>query len=1479
MSQIFVNQINPASPGVAINFTGSLPPTFNGTPFGTGGGGGSGGPASGYVDPRPIRSTPPAPTGLTATGAFKTVILSWNLENYINHAYVEVYRSDVNNRASSTLVGTTTANVFNDPNVTVGETYYYWIRAVNIETASGPFNSADLAGTSASLLKIGNVDLGSLVVEAANLANGAIDATKLAANAINSYTQFASGLEPIVVVSALPNPAGYTGAKIVLLTTDGKIYKYSGGAWVPAVAAADLSGTISDSQIGGLNANKLTGTLDVARIAANALDSTKFATSIQPITMVSSVPTVKSTDTIFNTTDRRLYYWNGTAYVKTLPAADIAGTLTSAQIADLDAAKLTGTINVNRIANGALTATKFASNIEPITVVSSVPTVKSTNSIFNTTDQKLYTWNTTSGTYVTPSFTPVIGPGEITSTMIADGSISTPKLLAGTINANVLAVGSITSNLITANSLNGDRIAVNTLDAGKITSGTITATQIAASAISVDKLIVTGRGSALNDDPSMADDAAWPGTSGINPPVRIKGATDGIAGVNYIRLSGASSGITSREFSPAEGKVYRTSFYARRVSGSGTCTAFLRFRTADNLTTIQTAITSTSSSHTGTMGAMTIANTWTRYTAISTAPPNAARAVLIFVANNATGTAVIDIQDFRVDEYIGADLIVDGAITSEKMTANSINGDRIVANSLAASKIVSGSITTDKFTTNTIGGSILQNGTITADKLVANSITAGQIAAGAISAEEIAAGAITASKLIVSDNNNIFPDPTWSDRTFWTGGSTISSAIVGETNVSWPCRSALRFNGPTGSFIFNSGTWKIELGATYRTRVYLWLSADFAGDLGIAVRYPQQEFNSMGVPVSGIIGTTPRFNTASIPKGSWQQYVAVFTNSNTLLSTTDPNTVSRLRVEGNITAGTAYFTVEIVRAMNADLIVDGAITTQKMTANSINGDRIAANTLNADRIVSNSITSGKIAAGAITADQIAANAVTTSKLTVVDFTNLAENANFEAGNAGWDLSPNWTIVSNPSEALSGSWVASSTSTPGTIRNVLRVPVKAGDQFYAEARIKRVGTTGGPYVQIEGFNSAGTAVQFADGNAVTTSTYSTSSTSIIVDPAVVSLRVRVYTNATCFVDNVVLRRKNGGELIVDGAITTTKIAANTITAGSGIIQNGAITNALIANLAVDDAKIANATITAAKIGSVNANTITTGTLSADRIAAGSITAAKINSNGLTIRDSSGNIILNATTGTLDWTKLINQPSNIFNSNITLNHAAGVISLGGAGSGSVTAVTTTNPITEGNINTYISGTAIGLAKINTATITNLQALSAEMGNLVISTSGSIRSGQTAYNTGTGWWLGIDAGTPKFSIGNPAGSYMRWTGTELEFNGSFAPFTAAITGGGAILSLGNGLRTYVTRTVTLTGGKAPFTYTWSQSFTTQNGTPVQIFLTNSTTASCTISGSANNEVVYLSVKCTILDANGRTTSASIPIEATHGTPPPPP
>ena len=86
--------------------------------------------------------------------------------------------------------------------------------------------------------------------------------------------------------------------------------------------------------------------------------------------------------------------------------------------------------------------------------------------------------------------------------------------------------------------------------------------------------------------------------------------------------------------------------------------------------------------------------------------------------------------------------------------------------------------------------------------------------------------------------------------------------------------------------------------------------------------------------------------------------------------------------------------------------------------------------------------------------------------------------------------------------------------------------------------------------------------------------------------------------------------------------------------------------------------------------------------------------------------------------------------------------------------------------------ILANAVTATKIN---VTNLAAVSADLGDITagtitMDTSGYIQGGQTAYNTGTGFFLGYDTDAYKFSIGDSSSNYLTWDGTTLSIQGDF-------------------------------------------------------------------------------------------------------------
>lgn len=194
-------------------------------------------------------------------------------------------------------------------------------------------------------------------------------------------------------------------------------------------------------------------------------------------------------------------------------------------------------------------------------------------------------------------------------------------------------------------------------------------------------------------------------------------------------------------------------------------------------------------------------------------------------------------------------------------------------------------------------------------------------------------------------------------------------------------------------------------------------------------------------------------------------------------------------------------------------------------------------------------------------------------------------------------------------------------------------------------------------------------------------------------------------------------------VADGSITTAKLADGAVI--SQKILDATISTIKLADAAVTEAKVAVAAISNTKIAD---DAITSPKILAGTILAGNIAAATI---------QGGNIAASTITG-----------SNIAALTITSGLiAANAIIAGKIAAGSVTAV-------------EISVSQLSAISANMGTIT--------AGNITVSTTGFIRGGQSAYNTGSGFWLGYDSGVYKFSVGDGSTKIMTWDGTSATIGG---------------------------------------------------------------------------------------------------------------
>jgi hypothetical protein len=274
-------------------------------------------------------------------------------------------------------------------------------------------------------------------------------------------------------------------------------------------------------------------------------------------------------------------------------------------------------------------------------------------------------------------------------------------------------------------------------------------------------------------------------------------------------------------------------------------------------------------------------------------------------------------------------------------------------------------------------------------------------------------------------------------------------------------------------------------------------------------------------------------------------------------------------VAGKIAAG----------AIQAGDIAAGTITGDRIAANTVTAAQIAANTITAGQLAANTVTAGQIAAGAIGAQQIAADSICAANLVVANFDNLVPNPNSSmtppAG--GWP-SGAWESVGLTYNAGYACRVAYNNAwtqiTP-------MIPCNPGDQFYFACNAF-CWPSGGSGVSLDWWNASGGWIAAVQGSEAPNawSPISVTTPALPSGVAFITLSLRSFATTGSWYKDLYLRRMADANLIVDGSITATKIAAGAITAD--MITTGTL-NA--ANVAVTN---------------LNASNITTGTLSASKV---------------------------------------------------------------------------------------------------------------------------------------------------------------------------------------------------------------------------------------------------------------------------------------
>lgn len=321
-----------------------------------------------------------------------------------------------------------------------------------------------------------------------------------------------------------------------------------------------------------------------------------------------------------------------------------------------------------------------------------------------------------------------------------------------------------------------------------------------------------------------------------------------------------------------------------------------------------------------------------------------------------------------------------------------------------------------------IGSTVIGDGAIVSPKIAANaiiaehmsvdSVTAGAVAAGAINTRELAARAVTASRMLISNENLV------SNATFLTGDLTDwdqlrnndnppavyitpGNAAWGETNVLW--YNGGRHTSGQNIEIISSQWIAVTPGDQYSISVKARRDGNVIGRLQLVQR-TWADVDSWPILITLTSG-------ANLPD----------TNVHTITTTyTVPAGVNRIRPfmhypPATNTAGMnlGVTDIRIVRKADANLIVNGAIQTDHMTAN----------TINANRLIGGTVTAGLLASSGLITNSAQIN---TGLINNGHISGAIQSTNFVSGSAGWQINKTGTAQFN-NLIVRGSLVVGSVS--------------------------------------------------------------------------------------------------------------------------------------------------------------------------------------------------------------------------------------------------------------------------------------------------------------------------------------------------------------------------------------------------------------------------------------------------------------------
>lgn len=823
-----------------------------------------------------------------------------------------------------------------------------------------------------------------------------------------------------------------TATKIAIATGDNYIrtglgYDVTRYYWLKS---ADYSGNISDVSTGA-SATTLFVDSDAFSDEVNNLFSEAGAYGIEP---VSSLPATGDFDgqIKYDTTANKLYRWDAdtsswtddifsittgsvdlasfaagiepVGIVSSLPSpTGYTGALIVFNTSDNKLYRYTGTEWVASVpaadVDGALAADNFPSNLRPIEVVGALPTTGNFDGrqVYLTTDKKLYRYN---GTAWTAKINTTDLDGTITALQIANEAVTNAKIAVDAIQGDVIAAGAITATKILDGAISELKLADDAVTEAKLANAAVTADIVASGAITTTKI------------------------------------TDGA--IETAKLAAGS--ITTAKI--AAGAV-----------------------TADEIA----------------------AN------AVTTAKINAGAVTADTISAGAITTAKI----------------AAGAVTAAEIAANTITAAKIAAGTITATEIASSAITADKIAANAITSDKIQAGSISTTKLsisdisILNQNTGFEEGATAwnldndefeIVADNPKTGTYSAQQNTAAGLSYLRSEtliPVTEGETFYAEAyiKYSASAASGYARVVIQAmEGSTNSGGASGNAIMNTVTTYTKSAASYtveagKTHVYVMVFVGKSDSNDIVYIDDVRLFRS----ANSVLIADGAVNADKIAANAVEAGAIVAGAISTDKLAANAVTTAKLAAD-SVTAG-----IIAAGAVSTSELAADAVTAEKIAAGTITSDRIKAGDIQGDRIAANTITGGLIAAAGIitsaaqiddaviTNAKIENGAITTAKIGDLQVSTLKIGDNAVTIPLSAQTTDALTISTDQTWNTAQSLTIDATGDPVKIAFSIILDNESGSQRFCHVRLRKGAST--VLIDTSSFANDGIRIYDAEANII------------------------------------------------------------------------------------------------------------------------------------------------------------------------------------------------------------------------------------------------------------------------------------------------------------------------------------------------------------------------------------------------------------